>query len=316
MCAPFCRQRESLTVTTLPSVVASASPALRERLGFRCWQNYGRIGWNFNLSGDPQLVGLPRMSMEGSTALSETDRMAAGVQAAEEEPTEMPQVLSDPPRSGLFLDSYSQLPEPTADSAQWRHDLDTYGYCMLEQALNPEQTRKLALRTVDQAAAELQHNVAHNHGAGQQRLWSVLNKGDEFVDLLGHEDANSMIQHLLGDEMQVSTVTATITKPGCPDMNLHTDQWWAPPPMRVSDRAPRLRPGSVTRALAYSGDWDSASDEFVTPCLAINVIWCVSDFTTSNGACGLNAPLVLDDSSQSSKVGSVGAGRTLSLVAI
>lgn len=309
MCAPFCRQRETLTVCTLSSVVASASPALRERLGHSAWQGFGRVGYNFDLgyNFDGSLSGLPRLSAAHgaeSVSLSAVDRLAAGVHdrqrqgvapratisgggggggaAAAVGGTQNPATVAaapEPPSSGPFLDDYSSLPAPTTDPERWRSDLDTFGYCMIEDALTHGDAKRLALRVLDQAAAEAHEGVAcYQHGdRQQQRLWSLLNKGDEFVGLLSHDDANGTIRHILGTEFQVSSMTGSVAQPGAQAMSLRTEQWWMPPPMRRSDRVPRLRPGSVTRKLARAGASDSPSDQFISPCVAMSCTWVLSN---------------------------------------
>ena len=48
------------------------------------------------------------------------------------------------PTRGLFIDDYSKLPKLTTDLEQAKSDIDIYGYCMLKEALSPEQVKHYA----------------------------------------------------------------------------------------------------------------------------------------------------------------------------
>ena len=48
----------------------------------------------------------------------------------------------------------TDLPRPTTDLAQAERDLDDWGYCILADALSPEQLARVRTRLVEQAEAE------------------------------------------------------------------------------------------------------------------------------------------------------------------
>ena len=72
----------------------------------------------------------------------------------------------------------------------------------------------------------------------------LVNKGQEFIDILSHEQARELIGHVLGDEYILSGFDANIANPGGVLMKLHTDQWWMP--ARTYHHR-NLRVGSIAR---------------------------------------------------------------------
>ncbi|GIS88810.1 MAG: hypothetical protein CM1200mP18_15200 [Gammaproteobacteria bacterium] len=73
-----------------------------------------------------------------------------------------------------------------------------------------------------------------------QWVGMLLNKGEEFVQIMRHPTCISLLTYLLGDQFIISCVDAQIQHPGATDMPLHTDQWWMSPP--VSAHQIRKRP--------------------------------------------------------------------------
>ena len=55
------------------------------------------------------------------------------------------------PTRGLFIDDYSKLPKLTTDLEQAKSDIDIYGYCMLKEALSPEQVKHYAALLMEQS---------------------------------------------------------------------------------------------------------------------------------------------------------------------
>ncbi len=122
------------------------------------------------------------------------------------------------------------LPTPGKDMAQLRRDLYEWGYCLIEDALSPEQNQAIYQRLVDQAQAERDLGIAYLSEA-QQNLWSLVNKGDVFVRCMTHDtdamQAGLLIERLL-DEMMGSgwqhlSFLANISFPGCHPQGLHQD---------------------------------------------------------------------------------------------
>jgi hypothetical protein len=126
---------------------------------------------------------------------------------------------------------------------------------------------------------------------------SLVNKGAEFVQLVGHAAPAPILRHILGEEMLLSIHNAIISKPpvssikcscccsssvcgssggSCSTstspptpMPLHTDQWWMPQPQRRS-APPRVRVGSINRATSHTAAW-GAESEFIAPPVAAQV---------------------------------------------
>ena len=179
----------------------------------------------------------------------------------------------------------NDLPQPTTDLNLAKTHLDEFGYCLLANALTPKQVETLRTRLVEQAAAEKQQGLAHEDGGKDknsginQRVWMLINKGEIFHEPLLHKDVHKLIGHVLGEQYLLSCYTANIAKPGGVAMNLHTDQWWMPPPTR-RDRSP-LPAGSITRERRDVDDAGPLS--MIAPAVVVNVMWMLVDFTAENG---------------------------------
>ena len=127
------------------------------------------------------------------------------------------------------------LPGPTRDLARAKADLETFGYCIVQDVLTAEQVRALRERVVEQAAGEVQAGVATHDSKTNQRIWMLVNKGRVFRDLVLHPFAAEIMSCLLGDDFLLSSLTANIARPGGDPMYLHTDQiyvdFWTPKPV-------------------------------------------------------------------------------------
>lgn len=141
----------------------------------------------------------------------------------------------------------------TTDLERAEADLAEHGYCLIEGALEPERLEALRTRLDEQAAAEIADGTDYVYENGcNQRVWTLLNKGEVFVELAQDPVVLSLIEHLLGHQCLLSNIDANITGPGGPPMFLHADQSFAPPP------------------------WHH--------CLVANCMWMLDDFTDENGA--------------------------------
>ena len=177
------------------------------------------------------------------------------------------------------------LPQPTTDLSLAKAYLDEFGYCLLANALSPKQVKALRTRLVEQAAAEKEQGLAFEDGGKEkgsgvnQRVWMLINKGEIFHEPLLHKDVHELIRHVLGEQYLLSCYTANIAKPGGVAMNLHTDQWWMPPPTR-RDHSP-LPVGSITRE--HRDVDDAGPPSMIPPAVVVNVMWMLVDFTAENG---------------------------------
>ena len=116
-----------------------------------------------------------------------------------------------------------------------------------------------ARRIVALAAAEVADGTDYVYEDGaNQRVWTLLNKGDEFVDLALDPTVTELMNHLLGFGFLLSNIDANIAGPGGKPMFLHADQSFAPPPWPP---------------------WP----------MVANAMWMLDDFTAENGATRVRA---------------------------
>ena len=178
----------------------------------------------------------------------------------------------------------TDLPRPSRDFETLRSDLDTFGYGIIEDALEGKALSAVRARLFEQAVAERQlHNMKNPANTDPVNQWvgMLLNKGDVFFELIEHPLALRLIEQLLGADYVVSCVDAQIQHPGSVTMPLHTDQWWMPPPA-VPGKVP-VRPAAMARNCGDALDPSPASGP-ISPAVAANVMWMVTDFEEANGA--------------------------------
>ena len=172
------------------------------------------------------------------------------------------------------------LPPITDNLDEAKTQFEEYGVTRLAGCLSAEQIAALQTRLQDQALAERQAGVATletgrgTHDASKivedapnQRIWSLLNKGEEFVDLAISPKPLQLISSIFGEsyglrpelvqafgmnDVLLSSLTANIAGPGGEVMDLHMDQFYIPPSIPFTAVA--------------------------------NIVWMVSDFTEDNGA--------------------------------
>jgi ectoine hydroxylase-related dioxygenase (phytanoyl-CoA dioxygenase family) len=148
----------------------------------------------------------------------------------------------------------SALVAPTTDLDRARADLAEHGYCLIEELLPADRRAGVRARLVEQAAAEIADGTDYVYeGGANQRVWTLLNKGDCFVELALDPVVLDLMEHLLGSDFLLSNIDANIAGPGGKPMFLHADQSFVPTP------------------------WPPFP-------LVANVMWMLDDFTTDNGA--------------------------------
>lgn len=196
------------------------------------------------------------------------------------------------------------FPAPTENRETAKSDIDEFGFCLLENALGPSQVTELRTRLVEQAEAEKQRGLAYEDGGKDQnwgafrdadgrirseaftaesgginqRLWMLVNKGKVFHQVLYNEGVREIVSHKLGEDYLLSSYTANIAKPGGIQMDLHTDQWWMPPPSRRG--RPPVPVGSISRV---ENGAEGPDTPMISPAAAVNVLWMLVDFTPENG---------------------------------
>jgi len=198
----------------------------------------------------------------------------------------------------------TSTPRLTTDLDQAKADLDRFGFCLIADALSPDEVETARRRLVEQAAAEDERGLSFRdggpdqkivddfgrltedaftarNGGVNQRVWMLVNKGQCFRDMIVHHLTDELVGHVLGDEFIVSTHSANIAKPGGVRMGLHTDQWWLPQPVRPD--APTVRASEITRA-PVDGFVEPDPALGISPAVVCNTMWMLSDFTATNGA--------------------------------
>jgi ectoine hydroxylase-related dioxygenase (phytanoyl-CoA dioxygenase family) len=192
-------------------------------------------------------------------------------------------MLNNPGTQKLSWD-IDQLPKPTTDAAQLKHELEVFGYCVVERALECQTLEAIRTRLFEQADAERKiHNKKNPANIDPLNQWvgMLLNKGEAFFELIQHPLCMSLIEHLIGPDYLVSCVDAQIQHSGAGGMPLHTDQWWMPSP-----HEPGVSPGRPADAKRHVGCAldPSPSREPIAPIAAVNVMWMITDFTVETGA--------------------------------
>ncbi|KAI1844422.1 hypothetical protein JX266_009309 [Neoarthrinium moseri] len=148
-----------------------------------------------------------------------------------------------PPVPPKTADKFDRLPQPTEDLDQVRRDVNEFGYVerkahsgqQAKNVLTAEQVAIMKKAVQEQAAGERDAGIAQVDGGPNgpnQRLWTLVNKGDDFLDLLNHPIIDEMIPWFLGEHAIITTYTANIARPGNVPMQLHTDQVAVQPPIR------------------------------------------------------------------------------------
>ncbi|GAB4200735.1 MAG: hypothetical protein Tsb002_37010 [Wenzhouxiangellaceae bacterium] len=191
----------------------------------------------------------------------------------------------------------------TTDLDVAKSDLDKHGYCLVADALTPEQVEVLRTRLLEQSEAEIErgtafrdggnrqdlldqsgqfksHQVIAGDGGVNQRIFMLANKGSCFRDLVIHPLIDDLVGHILGQDFLLSTLTANIVNPGGERMGLHTDQWWMPQPVKPG--SDYRRPANITRHPAPEFIHPDSSLG-IAPAVATTAVWMLSDFTITNG---------------------------------
>ncbi|WP_293680933.1 phytanoyl-CoA dioxygenase family protein [uncultured Phenylobacterium sp.] len=126
------------------------------------------------------------------------------------------------------------LPKPTTDRDRAKADLERFGYCLVKDALTPDRTQALRKRLRQQADGEKAAGVGSFDGGPDgpnQRVWTLINKGREFEDLLDDPLIDEFVPDLLGDHAIIFSYSANIAGPGGQPQILHYDQISVQPPI-------------------------------------------------------------------------------------
>src|SRR5262245_15589196 len=97
-----------------------------------------------------------------------------------------------------------------ADLESFVHDIDEYGYCMIPDVLGADELRALRA-ALDRATEEDDAaGTAQRYGPNlsNQRVWALLNRGDEFVRLALQPLALILTRRFLGPDILLSQMSA------------------------------------------------------------------------------------------------------------
>jgi ectoine hydroxylase-related dioxygenase (phytanoyl-CoA dioxygenase family) len=125
------------------------------------------------------------------------------------------------------------LTKPTLDLKAVRRQFDEHGYCVIRGVLNAEEldVARAALERVRLEDAAQGTALHYGPSLSNQRIWVLLNRAEEFVNLALHPVALTVLRELLGyDDVLLSTMSANITGPGGDHAIgwLHADQSFLP----------------------------------------------------------------------------------------
>ena len=190
-------------------------------------------------------------------------------------------------------------PKPTKSIEVAKNDLTKWGYCLLEDSIPADLNKKVLERLIEQAAAEKKLNIAYEDGSKtkkcgefsknkdntgiNQRVWMLPNKGKVFLEILEPHNYVDCVKQVVGSEYLISSFGANIAKPGGVAMDLHTDQWWLPDPVRRDEDF--LPSGSINRK-KFNIEVNkniSNNNELISRPAVSNVLIMLNGMTKENG---------------------------------
>jgi len=179
-----------------------------------------------------------------------------------------------------------ELPKATSNLEKLKADINEFGFCVVADAIGPNQVEEIRRRIDEQARAERKQGLTmadgvQSEGDGNQWVYMLINKGLVFQELLRAPLPRAVVEHVLGPDYLLSDFAATITHPNNKQMGMHIDQWWLPVPRKV-DQEP-VRAGAITRRKVAMGP-PSPSATPINPPVVCNALWMISDFKVENGA--------------------------------
>lgn len=137
------------------------------------------------------------------------------------------------------------LPKPCKDIRQLRSDLKEWGYCLIEDALSPDQYQRMKKRLSDQAAGERKAGIASWMGTPPapgdnlprtQFLHTLVNKGEQFIQCVEHDPAGvqggpvieQILYETMGRGFLMSSFIGIIPSQYNMPQGLHQDQGMSP----------------------------------------------------------------------------------------
>ena len=134
------------------------------------------------------------------------------------------------PRKHDYWKRFNDLPTETKDINKARRDLQTYGFCLIEDAMSERQRAFMRDRLEEQAEAERECGLAdmtpHFH-----IMWTLVNKGECFAKCIEFDPAwvqggpliEQLNDELLGNGHYAYSFASNIARPGSFPQTLHQD---------------------------------------------------------------------------------------------
>ena len=145
-------------------------------------------------------------------------------------------------KSGQIRDSrdFDYLPNPSSDEEQLEADFVRWGYCLVKDAMSPDQVRTQVDRLIDQAAAERRLNVGMMTSANDraQLVNNLVLKGSVFRDAVefkelaaqGGPTVDRLLTKIMGEGFGLGCAHGSIVHTGGGLQELHIDQGGMPLP--------------------------------------------------------------------------------------
>ena len=160
-------------------------------------------------------------------------------------------------------DEFEYLPKPRSDQEELEADFVRWGYCLVEDAMSPEQVKAQVDRMTEQAAAErkLDSAIMTSRGSKAQLVNNLVLKGQVFRDAVEFnpsaaqrgELVDNLLTKIMGERFGLGCAHGSIVYQGGGLQELHVDQAGFPMPY------PPFPFGSL-------------------------IIWCYTEFNLENGA--------------------------------
>ena len=132
---------------------------------------------------------------------------------------------------GLDFPVTLPLPEPTAEVATAKADLETCGVCALVDVLSTAEVETLREKLTTQAAAERALGELAPKGmvGAKQFVPNMVNKGKAFLDLVEKPATSALVGHLLGRHFLLSSINGHVFLGRTEEpQDLHRDQGQVP----------------------------------------------------------------------------------------
>ncbi|MFP6853994.1 MAG: phytanoyl-CoA dioxygenase family protein [Pseudomonadales bacterium] len=145
-------------------------------------------------------------------------------------------------KSGQIRDSrdFDYLPNPSSDEEQLEADFVRWGYCLVKDAMSPDQVRTQVDRLVDQAAAERRLNagIMTSTNDRAQLVNNLVLKGSVFRDAVefkesaaqGGPTVDRLLTKIMGEGFGLGCAHGSMVHTGGGLQELHIDQGGMPLP--------------------------------------------------------------------------------------